>query len=76
VMQDGFGRDEEDRLIGHVFDRLRHRYPDVPEDSVHEIVDSARRRFDQAPIRDFVPLLVERHTKQELETLVTSVDPA
>jgi hypothetical protein len=74
-MQDDFGRDEEDRLIGHMFDRLRHRYPDVPEDFVHEIVDSARRRFDQAPIRDFVPLL-ERHMKQELETLVTSAGPA
>jgi hypothetical protein len=58
------------------FDRLRHRYPDVPEDFVHEIVDSARRRFDQAPIRDFVPLFVERHTKEKLETLVTSAGPA
>jgi hypothetical protein len=55
---------------------LRHRYPDVPEDFVHEIVDSARRRFDQAPIRDFVPLFVERHTKEKLETLVTSAGPA
>ena len=70
------GPAEEDRLIGQVFDRLRRRYPDVPEDSVHEIVDSARRRFDQAPIRDFVPLFVERHTKQKLETLVTTADPA
>jgi hypothetical protein len=45
----------------------------VPADIVYEIVGSVLRRFDEAPIRDFVPLFVERHTN---ETLVNLAGPA
>ncbi len=30
---------------------------------------SVLHRFDDAPIRDFVPLFVERHTKEKLANL-------
>ncbi|HVQ53026.1 MAG TPA: hypothetical protein VMS92_23570 [Mycobacterium sp.] len=60
---------EEDRLIGQVVDRLLAGFPQVPQDTVHEIVGSIHHRFDDAKIRDFVPLFVERHTKEKLATL-------
>jgi hypothetical protein len=31
----------------------------VPEDTVHEVVGSVHHRFDDVPIRDFVPLFAE-----------------
>lgn len=60
---------EEDRLIGQVVDRLLAGFPQVPQDTVHEMVGSVHHRFDDAPIRDFVPLFVERHTKEKLASL-------
>ena len=60
---------EEDRLIGQVVDRLLAGFPQLPADTVHEIVGSVHHRFDEAKIRDFVPLFVERHTKEKLENL-------
>jgi len=36
---------------------------------VQETVGSVHHRFDEAPIRDFVPLFVERHTKEKLADL-------
>jgi hypothetical protein len=61
--------EEEDRLIGAAIDRLMTGHPDVPEHTVHDIVASVRRRFADARIRDFVPLFVERRTKEELAYL-------
>ena len=59
---------EEHRLIGQVADRLLAGFPQVPQDTVHELVGSSHHRFDEAPIRDFVPLFVGRHTKERLAT--------
>jgi hypothetical protein len=60
---------EEDRLIGQVVDRLLAGFPQVPADTVHEIAGAVHHRFDHAPIRDFIPLFVERHTKGKLANL-------
>jgi hypothetical protein len=65
----------EDRLIGQVVDRLLAGFPQVPADTVHEIVGSVHHRFADAPIRDFVPLFVERHTKEKLANLAGAAAP-
>ncbi|WP_235892872.1 DUF3562 domain-containing protein [Mycolicibacterium hodleri] len=54
-------------------DRLRAGFPQAPADTVNEMVGTTHHRFDQAKIRDFVPLFVERHTKEKLAHLA---DPA
>jgi len=46
--------------------RLTSAYADAPADRVSAAVANARIRFDQSPIRDFVPLLVERRVRAEL----------
>ncbi|HYO04754.1 MAG TPA: hypothetical protein VET27_23925 [Mycobacterium sp.] len=67
--------EEEDRLISAAIERLVNRFPGVPAITVHEILGSVRRSFDTAPIRDFVPLFVERKTKEQLEALVAAGAP-
>jgi hypothetical protein len=66
---------EEDRLIGQVVDRLLAGFPQVPVDTVHEFVGLVHDQFDDAPIRDFVPLFVERHTKEKLANLAGTAAP-
>jgi len=59
-MMSDVDRAEEQRQIAHVVDRLTEAFPYVPDHIITETVDAAHRRFDQARIREFVPLFVER----------------
>jgi hypothetical protein len=58
---------EENRAINEVVDRLAKQFPDVPTENVAEVVQQVQPTFDHAPIRDFVPLFVERDAKQRLK---------
>jgi hypothetical protein len=58
-------------LLAEVERRLISKYEHVAPDQVTAAFQSARARFDQSPIRDFVPLLVERRARQLL-----TADPA
>lgn len=64
--------DEEDRMFGQVVDHLRQSFPEVPDDTLVEIIGSVRRQFNEAPIRDFVPLFVERQAKEKLANLASA----
>jgi len=57
--------------IQQVVDRLKVRYPAVPADTVSTVVQHNHARFDGRPIREFVPLFVERHSRQELAKLAS-----
>lgn len=57
-------------MIARVVDRLAARYPSVPAQTVAEITGSMRQRFDGHPIRDYVPLLVERRATEAIAILV------
>lgn len=52
--------------IQHVVDRLKQSYPPVPPDTVTTVVHRNHARFDGRPVRDFVPLFVERDARQQL----------
>src|ERR1700694_5247008 len=56
----------ETLLIDQVVQRLTTRYAGLPPDQVAGAVRSAHARFEQSPIREFVPLLVERRARSEL----------
>ena len=64
-MMSDVDRAEEQRLIADVVDRLAEAFPYVPDHIITETVDAAYRRFDQARIREFVPLFVERSCRVE-----------
>ena len=57
---------EEQHLIDLSIRRLAAKYPNKSLAEVSDAVIRARIRFDGKPIRDFVPLLVERHADKQL----------
>jgi len=60
---------DEDRAIGEVVERLAKAFPNVGVDKVAQVVSDTRPEFAEVPIRDFVPLFVERGAKQRLREL-------
>jgi hypothetical protein len=63
---------EEQQMITQTAERLATRFPTVPLDQVHDIVHEAHVRFDHRRVRDFVPLLVERSAKEQLNRLMSA----
>jgi len=64
-------KDEEDRAISEVVDRLCVTFPELSRAIVATAVAESRPEFDGNPIRDFVPLFVERGAKHRLRHLTS-----
>lgn len=57
----------EDEAVGKVADRLKNAYRDqYSSEEVEATVATARDHFRGAPIRDFIPVLVERLARETL----------
>jgi hypothetical protein len=57
----------EDEAVGKVADRLKSAYRNqYSPDAVDATVATARDHFRGAPIRDFIPVLVERRARETL----------
>jgi hypothetical protein len=59
----------EQTIIEHLVVRLTDRYPAISESTVASVVHDVHARFEGRPLRDFVPLLVERTARSELDRL-------
>jgi hypothetical protein len=57
---------EEAAALEQVAERLRSRFPDTPADTVNRLVAEVHHEFDGHPIRDFIPVLVEREAVNHL----------
>lgn len=57
-------------VIEQLVDRLKLSYPDLPGDTVTNVVHEHHARFDGRPVRDFVPLFVERGSRRALTGLI------
>jgi hypothetical protein len=53
--------------IARVAERSRQQFPDVRPDALDEVLRGHYKRFDGRPVRDFVPMLVERATRADLQ---------
>jgi hypothetical protein len=60
----------EQTIIDQVADRLTSKYPTIPAETVTAVVRGVHARFDGRPVREYVPLLVERFSGQELGLLL------
>jgi hypothetical protein len=60
----------EEVAIVQVAQRLRERFPSVPQDQIEATVRVQYHRFDGSRIRDFVPIFVERNAREDLLSLV------
>jgi hypothetical protein len=69
-------RSDEDRAISEIIDRLAKQFPQVPADEVARVVGQSRPEFDEVPIRDFVPLFVERGAKARLRQMSEPIGSA
>lgn len=58
---------DEDAAFAEIAERLTERYPHVPSDRIDAAVEEARRHFDHARVRDFVPVLAEREARARLQ---------
>ena len=61
-------------VVGRVGERLQKKFVDRGPAEVTSVVDRIARRFGQARIRDYVPILVERISRDELSHRAASTD--
>ncbi|GLP77551.1 hypothetical protein TUM20983_46610 [Mycobacterium antarcticum] len=66
---EGVIESSERTVIDQVVDRLVQKYPSVPGEQVADVVNGCYARFDRRPIRDFIPLFVERGARTQLGLL-------
>ncbi|QQS01872.1 MAG: hypothetical protein IPK37_05580 [Austwickia sp.] len=59
----------ESEAIRDVLEQLMVRFPDVPPEVVEAAVRTEHQALD-GPIRDFIPLLVQKHAGRRLASLV------
>ncbi|WP_406230823.1 three-helix bundle dimerization domain-containing protein [Nocardia sp. NBC_01009] len=65
----------EEQAIRRLTDRLVESFTDTyPVERVETVVGAARSRFDGHPVREFVPILVERIARRELEAAPSSAE--
>jgi hypothetical protein len=57
----------EERAIDDVMARLTARYPSLDPAQIATAVRRVHEAFASCAVRDFVPLLVERHVREEVE---------
>lgn len=59
-------REEEMEAVLHAVHRLSEKYPEVAEDAIRAVAVEEFARYDDAHVRDFVPVLVERAVSTRL----------
>jgi hypothetical protein len=59
----------EQTVIEQLVARLTSRYPTISESTVAGVVRDVHSRFEGRPLRDYIPLLVERNAKNELDRM-------
>ena len=60
----------EQQVIDQLAQRLASAYTHVGPDQIARVVSEEYNRFDGRPIRDYIPLFVERHSADRLSKLV------
>ena len=59
----------EQTVIDQIVTRLTSRYPTISESTVATVVHDVHARYEGRPLRDYVPLFVERNAKSALDQL-------
>lgn len=66
--------ENEDAAVEHVVERLTDQFPAVTPEVVEDTVTEIHDEFDAAPVRDFVPVIVEHDAKEKLHELDKASD--
>jgi len=60
---------DEKQAVAQVSEQLAARFPDVPVTTVWLTVDQELHKLDGRPVRNYVPVLVERAAREALAAL-------
>ena len=60
------GAPEENHAVGQVEGRLAARFPSLPSERIHQVVDDEFRKLQTGAVQDFVPVLVEHAAMERL----------
>jgi hypothetical protein len=63
---------DEQALLVDVVGRLTGSYPMLAPEVIAQVVEELHATFNGAPVRDYVPLFVERKARSALEQLAVS----
>ncbi|WP_430459241.1 three-helix bundle dimerization domain-containing protein [Rhodococcus qingshengii] len=63
---------EEERHLVRITERLHTKFPHATTEAINSSVTHAYARFDGTPIRDYIPVLVERRAREQLQELATT----
>lgn len=58
---------DETRALAEITERLQERFPDTPPDEIEAAVEFGRKEFENAKVRDFLPVLIEKEAKARLK---------
>ncbi|SFR92304.1 Protein of unknown function [Microbacterium sp. cf046] len=58
-----------EKTIDEIVERLATRFPDYPTSTVRDVVTQTYAEFEDARVRDFVEVLVEKQAKKRLKHL-------
>lgn len=61
-------RPAEDAALDHVIERLRQQFPHVSSDVVTRAVRERYGALQDARVRDFLPVLIERSARDQVRT--------
>jgi hypothetical protein len=64
---------DEGHALDRVAERLAARYPQTPPDTIRSLVFQTHQQFEGRPIRDYVPVLVERAVREHLDQAASRV---
>jgi hypothetical protein len=62
-------------VIEQLVERLAQTFPAVPPETIADAVRASYARFDGKPVRDYIPLFVERECRRRLADLGSQVGP-
>ena len=65
-MLEGMQTDIEHEGVEKAIDRLAERFPDVPREGIADLVHGEHATLQGRPVRDYVPVLVERAVRAQL----------
>ena len=61
-------KETEAQAVLAVIERLAGRFPDLDRAAIETVVTEEHAKLNDGPVRDFVPVLVERAAKARLTT--------
>ncbi|RFA10884.1 hypothetical protein B7R54_17970 [Subtercola boreus] len=58
--------EKEKEAVGKVAERLAEKFPDVSPEHIDDVVQSEYEALADAPVRDYIPVLVEHEAREDL----------